>query len=361
LLVPFPRNEHFVGRDSQLKELTARLNTDQFCQRVAVCGLGGVGKTQIVLEFAYKTRETSPKCSIFWVYANTLASFEKGYADIAECLKLPGRTDQNTNVKLLVQAALSRRESGHWILIIDNADDIDVLLKRGGDSGKMALVDYLPESSMGLIIFTTRTRKAAISLAKNNMIQVDEMSRDDAMEVLRKTLLQEDLLSDKSTITRLLDALGYLPLAITQAVSYINKNNISIAEYIELCESSEEDIIEVLSEDFEDEGRYKDMKNPVATTWLISFSQICRQDKLAGEYLSFIACLVRQNIPRSLLPVALSKKKAIDAIGTLTAYSFVTKHKFNDLFDMHRLVHISTRNWLKNKNELSAWTNKALL
>ena len=361
MLIPFPRNEHFVGRDSQLKELTARLNTDQFCRRVAVWGLGGVGKTQIVLEFAYKTRETLPKCSIFWVYANTSASFERGYADIAECLKLPGRTDQNANIKLLVQAALSQRESGHWILIIDNADDIDMLSKRGDDSGSMALVDYLPDSYIGSIVFTTRTRKAAISLAKNNMIQVDEMSQDDAIEVLRKTLLQTDLLSDKSTITRLLNTLGYLPLAIAQAVSYINKNDISIAEYIELCESSEEDIIEVLSEDFEDEGRYKDMKNPVATTWLISFIQICRQDKLAGKYLSFIACLVRQNIPRSLLPVALSKKKAIDAIGTLTAYSFVTKLNSDDLFDMHRLVHIATRNWLNNENKLSAWTDKALL
>jgi len=251
LLIPFPRNEYFVGRDSQLKELTTRLNTDQFCRRVAVWGLGGVGKTQIVLEFAYKTKETSLKCSIFWVYANTSASFERGYMDIAECLKLPGRTDQDVNVKPLVQAALSQRESGHWILIIDNADDIDVLFDRGDDSRSMALVDYLPDSSTGSIIFTTRTRKAAISPAKNNMIQVDKMSHDDGIEVLRKTLLQTDLLSDKSTITRLLDTLGCLPLAIAQAVSYINNNDISIAEYIELCESSEDDIIEVLSEDFE--------------------------------------------------------------------------------------------------------------
>ena len=187
MLVPFPRNEHFVGRDSQLKELTTRLNTDQFCRRVAVWGLGGVGKTQIVLEFAYETRKTSPTCSIFWVHASTSASFESGYADIAECLKLPGRTDQNADIRLLVQAALSQRESGHWILIIDNADNINVLSKRGSDSGSMALIDYLPDSYTGSIVFTTRTRKAAISLAKNNIIQVNEMGRDNAMEVLRTT------------------------------------------------------------------------------------------------------------------------------------------------------------------------------
>jgi hypothetical protein len=78
----------------------------------------------------------------------------------------------------------------------------------------MALVDYLLDSYIGSIVFTTRTRKAAISLAKNNMIQVNKMSQDNAMEVLRKTLLQTDLLSDESTVTRLLDILDYLPLAI---------------------------------------------------------------------------------------------------------------------------------------------------
>ncbi|KAF4612495.1 hypothetical protein G7Y89_g15595 [Cudoniella acicularis] len=320
--VPFPQNEHFVGRDSQLKELTTRLNTDQFCRRVAVWGLGGIGKTQIVLKFAYETRKTSPTCSIFWVYANTSASFEKSYTDIAECLKLPGRTDQNANVKLLVQAVLSQRERGHWLLIIDNADDISMLPKQGEDSRSTALVDYLLDSPFGSVIFTTRTRKAAVSLAKNNLIQVDQMSRDDA-------------------------------------VSFINNNGISITEYTDLCDSSEEDIIEVLSRDFDDKSRYKDSKNPIITIWLISFLEICRQDKLAREYLSFMACLVRQNIPQSLLPMA-SRTKAYDAIGTLTAYSFITKHKTDDLFDMHRLVHIAMRNWLKQENEWRNWNQKAL-
>ena len=56
----------------------------------------------------------------------------------------------------------------------------------------------------------------------------------------------------------------------------------------------EEEIIEVLSKDFEDQGRYRDMKNPIATTWLISFDQILRQDQLAAEYLSFMSCLVSE-------------------------------------------------------------------
>jgi tetratricopeptide (TPR) repeat protein len=333
----------------------------QSCRRVAITGLGGVGKTQIVLELVYRTREKSPECSVFWVPANSSASFEKGYTDIAVCLKLPGITEEKANVKQLVKAALNHESTGSWILIIDNADDVDVLYKRGDNVGSLPLIDYLPTSCTGSIIFTTRTRKAAVTLAGNNVIHVYEMSREDATEVLRRSLIQTDLLSEVEAVNKLLTLLAYLPLAIVQAVSYINKNYISILDYIALFESSEEDTVEVLSEDFEDQGRYKEMKNPVAATWLISFSQIRRQDQLAGEYLSFMACLARQNIPRSLLPVASSKKKEIDAIGTLTAYSFITKHEINDSFDVHRLVHIATRNWLRNENQLLIWIDKAFI
>jgi hypothetical protein len=66
-------------------------------------------------------------------------------------------------------------------------------------------------------------------------------------------------------------------------VSYINKNDISIVEYIELCESSEEDIIEVLSEDFEDEGRYKDMKIPLRQHGLFHLSKSVGRTSLLGS------------------------------------------------------------------------------
>ncbi|KAH8684353.1 hypothetical protein BGZ60DRAFT_502573 [Tricladium varicosporioides] len=324
-LVPFPRNERFVGRDSLLNQLATKLSSSHLGQRVAITGLGGVGKTQIVLEYAYRTKETSPGCSVFWVPASSNASFEKGYSDIAECLKITGITKENANVKQLVKAALSQESTGPWILIIDNADDVDVLFKKGDDLESLPLIDYLPASCKGSIIFTTRTRKAAVKQAGSDIIQVDEMSQDDAMEFLRKSLLRTDRLTENGPAIKLFELLAYLPLALSQA------------------------------------RRYREVKNPVAATWLISFRQICQQDELAGDYLSFMACLVRQNIPQSILPIPPSKKKAIDAIGTLTAYSFITKHDLDNLFDVHRLVHIATRNWLRNESKLTVWTDKALV
>lgn len=69
------------------------------------------------------------------------------------------------------------------------------------------------------------------------------------------------------------------------------ENGIALADYLSLLKEKEEDIIDLSSEEFEDNGRYHNVKNPVATTWLISFEQIRRRDPLAAEYLSFMACV----------------------------------------------------------------------
>ena len=95
--------------------------------------------------------------------------------------------------------------------------------------------------------------------------------------------------------------------------------------YLSLLEDQEQNVVELLSENFEDEGRYRDSKNPVATTWLISFEHIKRIDPLAAKYLSLMSCVDTKDIPQSLLPRANSLKEETDAIGTLNAYSFVSR------------------------------------
>ncbi|KAF2185423.1 hypothetical protein K469DRAFT_687786 [Zopfia rhizophila CBS 207.26] len=74
------------------------------------------------------------------------------------------------------------------------------------------------------------------------------------------------------------EVLTYLPLAIVQAAAYINKNVISLADYLSLLAEQEQDVINLLSKEFKDDGRYRNIKNLVATTWLISFNQVQRRD-----------------------------------------------------------------------------------
>jgi hypothetical protein len=113
------------------------------------------------------------------------------------------------------------------------------------------------------------------------------MDQVKARKALENSLIQPRILKDNDAIVRLLDLLTCLPLAIVQAAAFINANEISISLYTSLYENGEDEVIELLSKDFEDQGRYRDTKNPIATTWLISFNQIRLRDPLAADYLSF--------------------------------------------------------------------------
>jgi hypothetical protein len=154
------------------------------------------------------------------------------------------------------------------------------------------LIDHLPRSKQGCIVFTTRDRKTAVKLAQQNVVEVPEMDEEVAKQLLQKYLIHLDLVNNRKDTAALLVELTYLPLAIVQAAAYINKNGTALAKYLLLLKEQEEDVIELLSEEFEDDGRYRDVKNPVATTWLISFEQIRRRSPLAADYLSFMACWI---------------------------------------------------------------------
>ncbi|KAK5077403.1 hypothetical protein PMZ80_011240 [Knufia obscura] len=373
-VVPFERNPRFTGRETQLGDLQGKLFAKGHTSKIAITGLGGVGKTQLVLELLYRTKTKHKGCSVLWIPATNTESLHQGYLIVARQLEIAGHEDDKADVKKLVQDYLSKEDTGQWLLVFDNADDIHMWMTplptparqdvEGSvqiSSGQPSrLIDYLPKSKRGCIIFTTRDRKAAAKLAQQNIITVPEMSETAARELLKKCLATPDLVDHLPDATALLAALTHLPLAIAQAAAYINANGITLADYLSLLDEKEEETIEVLSEEFEDGGRYHEVKNPVATTWLISFEQIRQHDPLAAEYLSFIACINSRNIPQSLLPSESSRKRELEAIGTLTAYSFVSRRPVESALDVHRLVHLATRNWLRKEGMLSQWMEKTI-
>ena len=142
-----------------------------------------------------------------------------------------------------------------------------------------------------------------------------------AIDLLRASLIDKDLMNDYQTTSQLLHHLSCLPLAIIEAASYINETEISVATYVSLLQGQESGMVELLSQDFEDEWRYAEIKNPVAATWLISFHQIQRLNPLASDYLSFMSCVDPRDIPQSLLPPDSSQVKQRNALGLLKAYS----------------------------------------
>jgi tetratricopeptide (TPR) repeat protein len=260
-----------------------------------------------------------------------------------------------------VQAHLSQESSRPWLLIFDNADDMDMWTRSPESelrSGR--LEEYLPRSKHGCIVFTTRDKKTAVNLVGQNFVEVPEMDEDRSMELLQKSLPDIETPLDEQDAKALLAELTHLPLAIVQAAAYMNANSISPSDYLSLCREQEQEVIKLLSEEFEDDWRYKSVKNPVATTWLISFEQIRTRDALALEYLSFMACIDRKDIPKSLLPAGRSRKLEVEAIGTLRAYSFIIARGQAAVFDLHRLVDLATRSWLRKEGTLSRWSQAAI-
>ncbi|RDW57769.1 hypothetical protein BP5796_12570 [Coleophoma crateriformis] len=363
--LPFGRNNKFVGRQSQLRRLLTILHdedTDEDCQHIALVGLGGVGKTQIALECAFQLQTILPQLSVFWVRASDKTSFDNAYREIGQQLKIPGLEDDKADIKKLVKTRLSQNNAGRWLMIIDNADDFDIFYHRDNkdaDVGSSALFEYLPYSTLGNILFTTRDREAATRYASFNVIDIDEMDDEESNELLRQSVPNKILLQDKESTTKLLQLLVNLPLAIMQAAAYLNAKTCTVSEYLRIYSESSNNVIQLLSKDFEDKRRYPDMKNPVATTWLISFQQIQIRNPLAAEYMAFCSCIEQQNIPRRLLPPAATLDQT-EALGTLKAFGFIKERIGGSLYDMHRLVHTAMQNWLKLQTEWQIWNQRAL-
>jgi hypothetical protein len=185
------------------------------------------------------------------------------------------------------------------------------------------------------------------------------MDDRESRELLQRSLQNKQLIEDTDGVIALLKSLVNLPLAIMQAAAYLNAKGCTIAEYLRIYKESSDNVIMLLSKDFEDIRRYPGMKNPIATTWPISFEQIRVRDPLAADYMAFISCINEQDIPRDLLPPA-SEFDKTEALGTLKAFGFIKERLAGASYDMHRLVHTAMQNWLKHNDEWRNWNEKTL-
>jgi hypothetical protein len=140
--LPFSKNKNFIGRADEMNEFERKLFIEQDCQKIAVVGLGGVGKTQVALQFAHSVLEKHADVSIFWMHALSSETFEQACREVAVVIGLVSKENDKEDVKELIQRHLSAERAGRWMLIVDNADDMDVL---EGSDGEKGILDYLPK------------------------------------------------------------------------------------------------------------------------------------------------------------------------------------------------------------------------
>ncbi|EUC32253.1 hypothetical protein COCCADRAFT_99131 [Bipolaris zeicola 26-R-13] len=355
--IPFLLNKSFVGRKTELNELMQKLMVDKACYQMSIVGLGGMGKTQVALQFAYMVKERWSEMSIFWMPALSMETFEQACAEVVRLLGVPKAADGEDDVKEQFKRHLGTVRAGKWLLIVDNADDADIVF--GGAHSK-GVVDYLPQNEEGVILFTTRTLDVVGKLTGSHVLELGAMDRQDATTFLTKSLINKELLSDSAATADLLDELVCLPLAIAQAAAYLNRNRMSIQEYLRLLHNTELDLVKLMSREFCNDTQYKGTENAVATTWVVSFSQIRARDKAAVKLLSFMSCIEWKAIPRSILPRVRSRVRMTDAIGTLCAYSFLTRRENEDEYDIHRLVHLATRIWVRQYGDTRKVVEKGI-
>ncbi|KAL9096305.1 MAG: hypothetical protein Q9165_001302 [Trypethelium subeluteriae] len=292
-----------------------------------------------------------PEYSIFWVSALSSESYQQACDEILRELQRSGRFGEasvaDADTKQLIQSYLSSKKAGKWLLVLDNADDEELLYNHDAEQSQ-GMANYLPQSEDGLILITTRQQEIAVSLAGSNVIELLEMDQDERRQMFEQRLVRRALPNDEPTLNELLDELNSIPLAMTQAASYININKITLLQYLKLIRNTEQDLASLITREFRDDTRYAKSANAIARTWAVSFEQLRRHDAAAMELFSFMSCMEPKAIPRSILPVLQSEERMTSAIGTLCAYSFIAARGDNDMYDIHSLVHAAKKIWIKD-------------
>ncbi|KAM0714759.1 hypothetical protein Q7P37_009776 [Cladosporium fusiforme] len=414
--VPFLRDPDYVHREWLVTEIRHKLSVPG--ARVALVGLGGVGKSQLAIEYAHQVRDVSPETWVFWLHASNAERFELSVRNTLEQLKVHGRDDPKANVFRLFRTWLRDEKERKWLIILDNADDVRFLLEPHPTLGRTEsesdneiyrsrqeepCLDYLPMCSHGFMLITTRNELAALKMTeRNNIVSVEVMEREHALALLGKKLGDEH---SSRELLKLATELDFMPLAMTQAAAYILQRGprCSVPKYVEKLEKNSKSKLNALEHSGEDLRRDREATNSILSTWQISFEHILSVRKSAAELLSLMSCFDRQAVPEALLRKrgtepdehAISGSESDHDIGDeancddqidgsnsdnlsddtsavsaaeseefeedlvmLRAYAFISITTDPAAFEMHSLVQLATQRWLELRGWLVRWQSQ---
>ncbi|EHK24947.1 uncharacterized protein TRIVIDRAFT_30879 [Trichoderma virens Gv29-8] len=364
-LIPYLRNKELVNRPDLVDKLNGLLPQDsESFNDAALWGLGGSGKTQIALEYAYRRCE-NPQCSVFWVHADTKAAFTHDYKNIAELFGLEGILD-GPELELLRAVNNRIQSEPRWLLVLDNADNLSLFGVGEAQETSGNLFDFVPKGtavgSVGTVLWTSRDGQIAGSLVRpsHRAIKVSHMTSIEARELLtisRGKDSDDDAGNDDNDedrdIDQLLEELQWLPLAISQAGAYMRRAETTVREYLAMLSNNEERWPLLKEEQF-DLHRKRDVPNSILKTWSISVARIEQENMLASEMLRVMAYFDNRDIPhgmiddaaRSISTTKLSNMDVKRAIIRLKEFSFISLRKGENgsqSYEMHKLVQEATR------------------
>jgi tetratricopeptide (TPR) repeat protein len=318
--VPHLRNSNFTGRAQLLVDLHSALASGKSAAVTqAIGGLGGVGKTQLAIEYAY--RFASDYSLVWWVRAETAAIADNDYAKLAVKLSLPEK-DLADQPKIVEAVREWLEHHADWLLILDNVES-------ESDCDR-----FRPRSNTGHILITSRNQ----NWADAEVLPIHELPRPEAIAFLQKRSGRQD----EKTANDLCDAVGDLPLALEQAGAYIRNTGSTITEYLSMFQSSP-----------------KGLLNPVAVTWRMSFERLQTENPAALDLLYLIAYLAPDNIPRDLVQsTAVTLIEFNKAVESLRRYSLIEASE--GMISIHRLVQKVVRDLLVAQGKHQEWAERAI-
>jgi tetratricopeptide (TPR) repeat protein/transcriptional regulator with XRE-family HTH domain len=332
--VPYQRNPFFTGRDELLRHLHAALAPAQpktSIQPCALSGLGGIGKTQAALEYAY--RHYQDYSAVFWLSAETRSTLLSSLLAIADLLRLAEQPELDQVVEAVMHW-LNAHSS--WLLIVDNVEDIGLVKP------------FLPAARGGAVLLTTRLQALA-GLA--HIIEMPPMTREEGAHFLLQRAQQVDpsvsvdqvAPPDYSAAAALAALMDGLPLALDQAGAYIEETQSSLSDFLHLFESHP---VALLHE----RDAFSDHPASVVKTFLLAFEKVQQASSAAADLLTACSFLAPDAIPEAILlqgaPYLGPTLQSVlpdpflfnAALKTLLAYSLMRRNATTKTLITHRLV-----------------------
>jgi len=331
----------FKGRDAALVELRQRLMGGEgravgLTARQAIHGLGGVGKTRLAIEYAWRHASDYENALLF-VSARSPVDLRANLAELCNPLVL-NLPEWNQPEEIIRLAAVFRWLSEHsgWLLILDNADTPEAAAE---------VEKTLPQLQGGEVIITSRVADWSTAV---HPVELDVLAEEDAAAFLleRTELRRKKILTDSEDAAAVARDLGGLALALEQGGAYVAKIRVSLSEYRRRWESRKEEVLA-----WHDEMLMKYPKS-VATTWQTTIEELSQSER---KLLNILAWLAPEPIPLSLLEGNIvDGADPRDALAGLASWSLARWMADREGFTVHRLVQEITRQRLSGNEKHNA-------
>ncbi len=356
--VPFQKNPYFTGREDDLARLHNALAKEKnatLTQLQVISGLGGVGKTQLAIEYAYRFRNDYQYT--FWVKADTTELIVSDFAEIANLVNLSIKEEKDQ--KLIVGAVKNWLQTHiNWLLIFDNADnleDIHTFLPQEGQ-GHVLLTTHIPFIGIeapGIELNTMKPEESELFLLHRARLLDLDASLETASDI------------DRSKAQEIASIMGNLPLALAQAGAYIERTQCGLSGYLERYQKRRAILLKERS------GLASDHPEPVATTWSLSFERVEQVNPAAADLLRLCAFLHPDAIPEAILisgttaltPVLQSVATDLftldDTIVQLRRYSLIRRNLDAKTLTVHRLVQAVLKDSMDEASQ-NEWAERTL-